>query len=437
MSRTGAQLIKQVSVLLGDYDTRTCSSAGAADGSTLVDTNLREFGTDVLHDRYVRFTGALLGEVRRIDLNSSSTITFTEPATTQVGSGETYEIHRYHPDLKLRALTQARIHAFPSISKLVYDDTLTGDGENSDFAIPSTVRVGPSFAFIEEELSGNHTWNFLTTPDNESTTGWTAASATASTVDLIPGDRLIPKYGSTCIKLAVATATNGTYKQTIANMKNGITAARAAGRTMTYAQWVYCLTASRVALTIQDDSATTTGTAHQGRGWELLTVTRSIVATNATTLTVGVNVTNASGAVTLYVNRGWFKFGDVPVIYPESRSRRIRRDDTTQRIYFDPKNPPPERRNIRLIGQALLSDLGEGAAAQTATMEVDEASSELLAAYAAEILLGWEGLNADDVGEIATRIEQIKADGAHLEKRWAMKLPANKSVRGPWSGRAF
>lgn len=440
MSLTGDELLVGFSKFLNDYLASETTSAGASDGSTLVDTYLKRFGTDTLHDQFVRITetGSNAYAVRRIDVHDGSTATVLGVFPAQVVSASSYEIHRYDPAQKFRALDAARKEGFPSLSKLVYDDTLTGDGHNTDFPIPSTIRSGPSFAFIEEELAGDQSWNFLTSPNNDSLTGWTAQECTATLVSRVDSDLLIPKYTENCVKLATATATNGQFYQNASDMRNGLDAARAAGRKMTYAMWVYCLIPSRVSLKLQDNVATSTGALHQGRGWELLTVTRTIAPTNTTTITVWVDVSNASGAVTAYLNRGWLMFGDsVPDMFPESRARRVRRDDTTQRVYFDVDNPPPPNRNIRLIGQGLLSSLGDVAATQaTNTMEVDEASADLLYAYAADKLFSWEGMVAENPNEIMDRIAITKAKGAELEKKFRIRLPAAQRLRGPWSGRA-
>ena len=439
MSLSGQILLEDFSKFIGDYTPSETTGAGSS--TTLVDTYLSRYGDDKIIDWYLRITENVNSNqylVRRIsDFVSSSGTCTVAPAFAggATASGTTYELHRYDPKDKFEALDEARIRVFPDLCIIRYNDTLTGDGINSVFDIPTTVRRGPLRAVEEVPMPVQANWNFITNPLNDSTTGWTASSATATTVTRDQSDLLIPKYDSVATKLAVAASTNGTYSQVVADMTNGITAAKAAGRKMTFAAWVYCMTASKVTLKLTDDTTTTTSSLHGGGGWELMTVTKTPISTNSTTLTATFDVANSAGAVTMWINRTWLYFGDanrVQDIYRYDRSYFVRRDDTTQKVYLD--WVPRQGYQIRLIGQDILSELGTSIATQaTNTMEVDDPAAQILYAEAAKILFAKRGLNTANVGEVAVRVQAAERLKEEIRKEWRMLSPQGRGLRGPWS----
>ena len=213
MSLTGNQLLVGFSKFIGDYVVSTTTGAGST--TTLADTYLGgRYGDDRLIEWYLRITEDVNGNqysVRKISdfVNSTSTATVAPAFAGSTGSGTDYELHRYDPAEKFIALDEARIRVFPDLCILRYNDTLTGDGYSSVFDIPSTIRRGPLLAVEEVPMAVETQWNFLTNPLNDSTTGWTASSATASTITRDSTDLLIPKYDSTCTKIVVAASTNG------------------------------------------------------------------------------------------------------------------------------------------------------------------------------------------------------------------------------------
>ena len=437
MSLTGQELLVDFSKFIGDYVASTTTGAGSS--TTLVDTYLSRYGDDKLIDWYLRITENVGGNqylVRRISdfTGSTGTCTVLNAFTGGTASGTDYELHRYDPAEKFTALDEARIRTFPDLCIIRYNDTLTGDGINSVFDIPTNVRRGPLRAVEEIPLTIQTSWNFLTNPLNDSTSGWTATSATATTVTRNQTDLLVPKYDSIATKVTVAASTNGTYAQTVANMANGMTAALAAGRKMTFAAWVFCMTSGKVTLKLTDDTTTTTGTAHGGNGWELLTVTKTNISTNATTFTATFDVANSAGAVVMFINRSWLYYGDanrVQDIYKYDRSYFARRDDTTQKVYLD--WVPAQGHQIRLIGQDVLSELGSTISTQvTNTMEVDDPVAQILYAEAAKILFAKRGLNTANVGEVAVRVQAAERLKEEIRKEWKMSIPQGRGLRTPW-----
>lgn len=441
MSRTGNQLLTQLSRYIGDLDfPEGLSSTGAGSTSTLVDTALSRFGDDYLIDWFARVTENINGNqylARRISdfVASSGTCTFLPAFPGITASGTDYELHRIAPAEKFSALDEARFSAYPALGVLTYSDTLTGDGVQRTFDIPSTIRRGPIKAYIETPAPTAIDWNFLGRPEGDSLTGWTASSATAALVAQNYADRVIPKYQWTsCTSLSVATATAATYTQTVGNMTNGITAALAAGRKMTFAAWVYATTVTRIRLGITDAGSTTYGAYHQGLGWEMLTVEKTILGNNTTTLSVLFDMPSGSGAATYFWNRGWFYFGaaeKLVELWMEISATNIRRDDTTQQVTFNFR--PDRGLQVRLVGRALLSALGTTATTQaTNTMEIDEAEAEILCAEATKILFSRGALTTAAMAALQAPMAINERRLKELQAKWKQKSPGPR-VTGFWA----
>ena len=335
-TQTGEQLIDGLSEFIEDSWDRTSTSAGAADGTSVVDTQLAAFGEDSMADGWIRVTsGAASGEIQRVTSNTGSTVLVSPGFTTQILTSISYEFHRWNPETKFEVLDAARLHGFPHLSRVVFDETITTDGRAREFDLAGDLRKGPYFAWMEDPLTPDQQWNLLKTPKGDALTDWVLAggAATAVLVSEEPRDRLIPKYDDFATKISVPDSTAVTYTQTVGTFD--ITAGDAAGRRMEFAKWVYCRTSGRVALTLTDDSGTTTSPFHQGLGWELLRVERDIDGDNATTLSVALSVSSGT-PLTVFWNRAWFVFGEVPDCFlHEITNVRIRRDGSVQRALLD------------------------------------------------------------------------------------------------------
>jgi len=437
MAITGANLLTGLSDFIGDGFSSTTTGTGASNGSTIVDTALEQYGEDSLRDYYIRITGSGTNQygIRRISgfAASSGTLTVAPAYAAQVAGSITYELHRYNPSEKFSCLDEARLRAYPKIAKLNFDETLTGDGYSREFAIPSTIRKGPIYAFIEQEMGAHDQWNFVNDPDMDSTSNWTASNLTAATYSRTNSNLLIPKSGDTCTKLTVAASTVGSYTQVVANMANSASASDAAGQRMTLGVWVYARTADRIRIGITDDSGTTYSSYHQGGGWSLLTVADNISTTNSSVLSVLFSVASGT-AIVAWADRAWFYYGDagrITSVYPREANARVRRDDTTQTLLFD--LVPPARRQIRLIGRAPLSALGTTAASQvTNTMEVDEPAAQILYAYAAQTLFERNGIYADVPEEVQARLSIVQQKGADFEMKWPFTMPQGSKLQGPF-----
>ena len=440
MATTGQNLLKGMSEFIADFESSTSTTAGNSGGTTLVDTYLTRYGDNRLIGMFIRVTLAGSNQyfVRRIisNVQSSGTVTVTPAFPAQVATSSTYELHRYDPAQKFKALDKARFDVTDSVYRLIYNDTVTSDGLTNTFDIPTAIDVGPITAVVEQPLAAEQSWNFLTNPQGDSTTGWTASSTTAATYARLESDRIIPKYDNTCTKLTTAASTAATYSQTIGNMTHDITAALSADREMAFCAWVYCTEASKIALRILDDSGTlATGSNHGGGGWELLTVEGTVAGNNATTLTAQFVISSTANASTIFYNGGWFYFGKkervADTLFKPEYAVEVRRDNATQ--HFMLKTIPPRGYQIRLIGKTVLTALGDTISTNvTNTMEVDNNTAEILYARAAEVLYQWERVNTDNVQEVMQRIQMVREREPKLKQNFSQEVPTVR-VRSAFS----
>jgi hypothetical protein len=155
MATSLATLRQELSKYLGDYHAGTTTGAGAAGGTTLVDSALTEWLADEVatgagsqRPSYALITDATLTkEERRIAslTIASGTITVTRAFTAQITSGKTYEIHKaFSATEKERAIARAVKDCFPFLyvpvdsTSLRYGDWLI-DGSFEDWSTSSAL----------------------------------------------------------------------------------------------------------------------------------------------------------------------------------------------------------------------------------------------------------------------------------------------------------
>jgi len=426
---TGTALLTGFGRFIADLFESTTTGAGTT--TTLVDTKLTEFGDRRLEGWYIRITLAGTNQwvVRRINnfaaATGTATVTPAFPATT--GNATTYELHRYDPTEKFRALDDARAGVFTDVFTVLRDESITGDGISTEYAIPSGISGSPVAVFLETPLSPGMQWNTLTNPYMDSLTGWAASGGTATIVNQSQADPGVPKYDSAATKWTIPLNTAVTYQQLAAQLS--ITPAQVAGRSMVAAMWVYSRVAGRVTLSVSDDSGTltnlvTTGT-HTGRGWQMLAVTVAISASASTTLTVSLNVTTGA-AMVVFMNRAFFFLGDqFPIRFDSEPFSNVEFDSNYQRF----KLPYGVRRGwqLRVVGKAILSPLGNTAATQvTNTMEVTEQTAMLLYAEAAGVLFRRLGLKVNDVANLQKNMAIVDEQRQRLRMEWQLPSPARR-----------
>jgi hypothetical protein len=425
MTLTGADLLEALSEALDDLHQSTTTGAGST--TTLVDSTLAKFGDRANEEAFVRLTedSAVAGNiwlVRRITRFVTDTLTLDSAVPQIIDTGKDYEIHRYDPRKKFRALDRARILAFPQVAKIVVDETLTSDGTNTQLAIPTSIRRGPAFVWSEEPLDPQIRWNLLTNPRLNSLDGWTASSTTASLYQRTANDFVIPRHEDYCTKLVG----NGTYRQSLGSTL----AAAAAGRRASVAAWVYSRYATPTVTVIDDSGTIITSNTHGGAGWQFLTGSATITGTNATTLTVSINTGTANA---VFVERVWFGFVDaIKTDYPHPVRRRGTHRDEDE-AFLRIRAAVPRGYQYRLEGRTPVTALGETAATQvTNTMEVSETDQDLIIYTAMRILLTWEGMGT---GEMEARYPEIAAAEARfkeLEEDWKRRYPQSGYLDSSW-----
>ena len=422
MSLTGEQLLTAFSEFLGDLWSSTTTALGSA--TTLTDSALQRFGDRANEEAFVRFTedSTTPGNiylVRRISRFLTDTATFA-PATPQaVESGKDYQIHRWNPESKFRALDRARILAFPQVAKVVVDETITSDGESVELPIPSAIRKGPAQVWYESPISPTVSWNILTNQELKTATGWTANGLTATTYERLSSDELVPKLEDSCVRLTGGAT--GTLRQDFSAV-----ASRYAGRRMSKGVWFYSRTAgSKVSIT--DDSGETESAAHSGLGWQFVNVSKNISGSNASTLRVDIKPATNNA---VFVERAYF--GQIDrIVVPYTNGPLVRngihRDDDDANLYL--KRPAPRGYQYRLVGRTPVTALGTVAATQvTNTMEVTEADQDLLLATAARILLTWEGMASGDIDKLFPQIATAEARFNEMKTDWKRNYPRSGFV---------
>ena len=419
MSLTGTQLLLAFSQFIDDSFVSTSTSAGTT--STVVDTTLQRFGEKANEEAFVRLTedSGTPGNiylVRRVTGFTGNTLTVAPVFPQAVETGKDYELHRWDPAKKFRALDRARILAFPQVANIVVNETLTSDGYSTELTIPSAIRRGPSQVWAEQPLSPSISWNLLTNPNLTSTTAWTLSSSTGATYTRTVNDHVVPKLEPSCVKLTSSGATG--Y---IAQAMSAAIAAAMAGRRVSGGAWVYSRTAGSLVRIVDDSGTLASSTAHAGGGWEFLQVSGNVTGTNATTLEFRIlPVTNNA----VFVERAFFGQVDrISLDYKTLVPRDgIHRDDDDAKLYL--KAPAPRGYQYRLVGRTPITALGTDITSQTTnTMEVSEADQDLLLATAARILFTWEGMSSGEIDKTFPMIAVVESRFKELQEDWKRRYP--------------
>ena len=142
---TRTNLRKALSEAIGDYNSFSTSSDGNDAKTSLVSNTLKNYpgGSDdgAFEEQYFLATsGANDGEARRCQLyianaTDGPTSILQSPLPNQTASGDTFELHRYDPDLKHVAINRSLVELFPTVYLPIRDETLIVDNvlSNSDF----------------------------------------------------------------------------------------------------------------------------------------------------------------------------------------------------------------------------------------------------------------------------------------------------------------
>lgn len=380
MSTTLEACMLELSRQIGDFWTGTTTSAGAAGGTTIVDTSLSAKANDWIADApqemYDRITSGTYDEQeRKISSLDNTTGTLTTLAHGgQIGSSVTYEVHRlFSASEKRRALIYAARKAFPYIFTEINDDSKT-------------------------------TGNWLRDGDLEN--GWTSSTVnsywTASTSTMTK--TTTAKYfkrGATSMK--IDTAAGYVYQDW--SLNDNLKLLR--GKQVTFKAETWCDTASCLRLAIYDGTTTTYSSYHDGDStWRDDADPLDVTATIDDEATdVSFRIYHASAAGTSYVDdlrvtgTGWDKvyIGDLGLYQNQPHTVEIQHDNYIQyepwlRLhkydvdsdgYLLLGNLSSDYR-IRIKGIGVLDFLASGASSTSwsATIAIDSPQTDILIAEA-------------------------------------------------------
>ena len=361
------------------------TTTNVAANTSLIDTGLTDLYStnDYFNDNWFAIVTSNNrdGQYRRITgYNSNGPLTVSKAwgAGTD-GADSTYELMTVHPDSVQRAYNRARQIVWPHIGIVRDVETVVTGQRQFTYTIPSTIRrVNRVYLGQRYEAQNNsenlllnggfEDWTNAITADNWGVTGSGSPSVNQEEQTTSPTNYAVLS-GNNSARLIVpgSSGTATTLVQTFNSASSDYTAVATEGMTANLSAWVYCNTSGRVSLTIDGDVQSDT---HGGTGWELLTGSNNLDATDTSTV-VGISVT--SGAA-------------IPVFVDEI-SLTIGQSSVLDRPYTPITNwdvlPPvagasnggvlrftgqvPMQHRIRIVGSDMLSSVN----ADDSTVEVD------------------------------------------------------------------
>ena len=360
---TRANLRRSLSEAIGDYQSFATTSDGNDAKTSLVSTVLKNYagGSDdgAFEEQFFLGTsGANEGESKRCALyiaNASDgpTAILQDAFSNQTTSADTFELHRYDPELKHVAINRALAEVFPTLYKPLRDETLIVDSilSNGDFETEGTAGTFDS---------------------------WTEVNSPTVTVE---PSRVF--HGTNSAKVVAGSGAVGRLTQTLdANITE------LAGTTAAFKVRVWTDGTSQARLIIDWGTSTEAGDYHAGdSSWHLLSV-EAAVPTDATQVQVICEVTASQ---TAYFDTGWAAIGQVHrLTVPSSILRgpmhilQQYNEDMVDGAYYPlPSGVAPTRgRILRLEGMGLLSR----PSSESATTEIGEPHLNLVTSYAAMVL---------------------------------------------------
>ena len=319
------------------------------------------------------------GQYRRVtDYAQSSgtlTVSLAWGAGTD-GANSTYELMTVPPNKVMEWYNRARQEVWPHIGIVRDVETIVTGTRQFTYEIPSTIRrvnrvyLGERYEAQNDSenllLNGSfEDWSSATAADNWSVTGG-GASMNQEEQTTSPTNYAVLS-GNNSLRLLVPGSTAVTLVQTFNSASSSYTAVATEGMEANLSAWVYCNTASRVYLTIDGD---VDSTAHGGTGWELMTASNNLDATDTSTV-VGISVSSGS-AIPVFVDEVFLTIGqsgplDRPyspitnwdVIPPAAGA------STGGTLRFTGKVPSHHR--LRIVG----SDMLTAATSDASTVEID------------------------------------------------------------------
>ena len=359
------------------------TTTNVAANTSLIDTNLTELysSDDYFNTNWYAIVTSNNrdGQYRRItDYAQSSgtlTVSLAWGAGTD-GANSTYELMTVPPNKVMEWYNRARQEVWPHIGIVRDVETIVTGTRQFTYEIPSTIRrvnrvyLGERYEAQNDSenllLNGSfEDWSSATAADNWSVTGG-GASMNQEEQTTSPTNYAILS-GNNSLRLLVPGSTAVTLVQTFNSASSSYTAVATEGMEANLSAWVYCNTASRVYLTIDGD---VDSTAHGGTGWELMTASNNLDATDTSTV-VGISVSSGA-AIPVFVDEVFLTIGqsgplDRPyspitnwdVIPPAAGA------STGGTLRFTGKVPSHHR--LRIVG----SDMLTAATSDASTVEID------------------------------------------------------------------
>ena len=359
------------------------TTTNVAANTSLIDTNLTELysADDYFNTNWYAIVTSNNrdGQYRRVtDYAQSSgtlTVSLAWGAGTD-GANSTYELMTVPPNKVMEWYNRSRQEVWPHIGIVRDVETIVTGTRQFTYEIPSTIRrvnrvyLGERYEAQNDSenllLNGSfEDWSSTTAADNWSVTGG-GASMNQEEQTTSPTNYAILS-GNNSLRLLVPDSTAVTLVQTFNSASSSYTAVATEGMEANLSAWVYCNTASRVYLTIDGD---VDSTAHGGTGWELMTASNNLDATDTSTV-VGISVSSGA-AIPVFVDEVFLTIGqsgplDRPyspitnwdVIPPASGA------STGGTLRFTGKVPSHHR--LRIVG----SDMLTAATSDASTVEID------------------------------------------------------------------
>ena len=434
---TGARLRELLAEMTGRYIRSTSTSAGAADGTTIVDTAIQPFDSSRIGDRWALATsGTNITEARRVSTISTSTITLTTGYTNQFALGVTYEILDYHPVFYTNAIARAVRATFPYLYRFLVDESLVVDNLllNPSFELSESTGSITAFADYDATVEGttsvtdashglstgdvitisgttNYNGTFVVTVIDTSTfhirvpfvaddaTGtWVEAimgqSGTASGWTATAGTWTFPTGMRRVHGLRAATASaSGAAAQLTQNLYTQVNYDQVVGRTLHIQGWNHAQDASAARFRVTFDGSTfTNGDYHVGsHGWEGpgLQQIRIALPADLTQMTVYCEIADGFTAffdlVTAWIDP--ISTYRLPAEFmaggPHKVKQQVRVNEPNgEYLPLGPGNPPTAGRILRLEGMSQLTV----PTADQMPVEVSEQQAELIVEQAAAYL---------------------------------------------------
>jgi hypothetical protein len=359
---TRTNLRRSLSEAIGDYQAFATTSDGNDAKTSLVSTTLKNYsgGADdgAFEEQFFLGTsGGNSGESKRCALyiaNASDgpTAILQDALDNQTTSADTFELHRYDPDLKHTAINRALAELFPVLYKPLRDETLVVDNilSNNDF-----------------ETAGGTTFS-----------DWTEVNSPTVTIET---SRVF--HGTNSAGMVAGAGDVGQLTQTL-----DVNIDELAGKTATFKVRVWTDGSSQARLKIDWGTSTETGDYHTGdSSWRLLTA-EAAVPTDATQVKV---ICEVAASQTAYFDTGWFAVEQIHrLTVPSDMVRgpmhilQQYNEDMIDGAYYPlPSGVAPTRgRILRLEGMGILSR----PSSESGTTEIEEPRLNLVTAYSAMIL---------------------------------------------------